>query len=106
MPPPGRGHTPAWQGRVCVPPPGPSPGCRAVSRPAWGTGSPLSAGAVIRLLEVSQGLGCDTVGHRGQRVPAHKLPEHQQCGLGGPGGQGETLWWLGLGLCFAPGPRA
>lgn len=36
-----RGHTPAWEGPV---PAGSSPGCRAVAHPAWGTGSPLSAG--------------------------------------------------------------
>lgn len=37
------GHTTAWEG--CVHPLVLSPGSRAMPRPAWGTGSPLSTGA-------------------------------------------------------------
>lgn len=40
---------------------------------------------MFRLSEVSQGLGCDAVGHGGWRVTACKLPGHWQCGHGGPG---------------------
>lgn len=40
---------------------------------------------MLRLSEVSMGLGCDAVGHTGLRVPARKLPGHWQCGHGGTG---------------------
>lgn len=36
---------------------------------------------MLQLSEVSQGLGCDAVGHGGHHVPACKLLRHWQCGL-------------------------
>lgn len=40
---------------------------------------------MLGLSEVSQGLGCDAVGHGGQHVPARNLPGNWQCGHGDPG---------------------